>query len=90
MKKLVLAHSFISKIFPPSFYKSHILKRGINNICIEIHCDFCYIGRCFDLFTDCAQHISKHTSYCANDPEAIRGCRKTCGLCSIIPKSGTG
>ena len=90
MKKLLPALSFLYQICPPSFYKSHILNRVINIIYIVIHCDFCYIGRCFDLFTDCAQQISKHTSYGANDPEAIRGCRKTCGLCSTIPKSGTG
>ena len=51
---------------------------------------FIFVGRCYDLFADCAQELSKNPSYCVDDPEAIRGCRETCGLCGTIPKSSPG
>ena len=48
------------------------------------------LGRCFDLFSDCAREIRNDNNYCTDNPEAVRGCRESCGLCGSIPKTAPG
>ncbi|XP_052238661.1 uncharacterized protein LOC127849961 [Dreissena polymorpha] len=50
--------------------------------CARTYCDVCHLRACIDLFDDCEYSVYKNPGYCAQDPEATRGCRKSCGLCA--------
>ncbi|KAL3865902.1 hypothetical protein ACJMK2_043250, partial [Sinanodonta woodiana] len=56
--------------------------------CKRTYCDACQLLNCYDLFDDCNIWIHNNSKFCQSDEEAVRGCRKTCGLCQSIPQSG--
>ncbi|KAL5020485.1 hypothetical protein ScPMuIL_003377 [Solemya velum] len=56
-------------------------------LCLRDYCDVCDLVRCYDLFGDCSESLTKDPAYCEKneDGEALRGCAHTCGRCVDQP-----